>query len=64
MLLEEARKSKQNRRRSCNVAKRERPVGGFRVDSDSEALPKSALHTDSILEGVGDFLLTAADRYA
>ena len=44
MLLEEARKSKQNRRRSCNVAKRERPVGGFRVDSDSEALPKSALH--------------------
>ena len=43
-MLEEARRPKQNRRRSCNVAKRERQVDGFRVDSDSEALPKSALH--------------------
>ena len=44
-LLEEARRPKQNRRRSCNVAKRERQVDGFRVDSDSEALPKSTLHS-------------------
>ena len=44
MLLEEARRSRQNRRRIYNVAKRERQTDGFRVDSDSEALPKSAFH--------------------
>ena len=43
-LLEEARRPKQNRRRCCIVAKSERQVDGVRVDSDSEALPKSALH--------------------
>ena len=42
-LLEEARRPKQNRRRSCIVAKSERQVDGVRVDSDIEALPKSAL---------------------